>query len=208
MQDALIDLVSLDKDIRHQRDPAFCFFDEAEPEPASKFSGAAELLRFIIVEFFPRKVFRLEAARIAGTRLMLAGWMLQVGPFANLSLSKIAKKLKVSRAVLSAHVRGLERAGFPHGRQQKSFAAREKYRVCTAAAWRKFPGRLGRKRKPKKTATAPLPDSPARPEPHRITLSAELSFLLRTAAAKTGTEPEKLLEQIATRALRVIMAAE
>jgi len=56
MQDALIDLVSLDKDIRHQRDPAFCFFDEAEPEPASKFSGAAELLRFIIVEFFPRKV--------------------------------------------------------------------------------------------------------------------------------------------------------
>jgi DNA-binding transcriptional regulator GbsR (MarR family) len=64
-------------------------------------------------------------------------------------LSEIAKQLKVSRAIMSFHVRSLEeQLGFFHARGQKAVEARESYKTAVKAGWqtrREKHGETGRK---------------------------------------------------------------
>ncbi|MCE9543635.1 MAG: hypothetical protein K8R38_09015 [Verrucomicrobia bacterium] len=87
----------------------------------------------------------------------------------NRSLASLAGELKVSRAILSFHVRSLEeQLGFFHARGQKAVEARESYKESVKAGWqtrRALHGTTGRKAAmhPEKAAsrggglTPPLP---------------------------------------------------
>jgi hypothetical protein len=143
MENALIDLVSLDKDIRHQRDPDFVFFDET-PEPEAHAEVAA-VLRFLLTNLSPTPAVTPYNARIAGTKLYLAGWMLGIGDHASKSLAELARQLGCTRAILSHHVKTLEAAGFPHARGQKQLMASPVFSQAQKRAWRTRPRKLARK---------------------------------------------------------------
>jgi hypothetical protein len=143
MEDALIDLVSLNKDTRHHRDPDFVFFDE-EPEPEAH-AEVATVLRFLLTQLSPTSAVTPYNARITGTKLFLAGWMLGIGAHASKSLAQLARQLGCTRAILSHHVKELESAGFPHARGQKQLMASAVFSQAQKRAWRTRPRKLARK---------------------------------------------------------------
>ncbi|MCE9587258.1 MAG: hypothetical protein K8R57_02965 [Verrucomicrobia bacterium] len=134
-------------------------FDPATPETEGlkrdwkregRSSASSDLLKQTLESLLPVALSG-STAQSLGLRCVCLLWMLQSErhDLGSRPLSEIAKQLKVSRAILSFHVRSLEELlGFFHARGQKAVQARESYKESVKAGWetrRAVHGGTGRK---------------------------------------------------------------
>ena len=114
-------------------------------------SASADLLRLTLENLLPTGNLSKGTPQSIGLRCLSLLWMLQSQKqdLGNKSLATIAGALRVSRAILSYHVRTLEeQIGFYHARGQKRVEAREAYKESVQAGWstrREKHGATGRK---------------------------------------------------------------
>jgi len=121
-------------------------------EREGRSSASADLLKLTLESLLPANGgFGGATSKALGLRLICLLWMLQSDRhnLGSRSLAEIAEKLKVSRAILSFHVRSLEeQLGFFHARGQKAVQARDSYKESVVAGWqtrREKHGMTGRK---------------------------------------------------------------
>ncbi|MCE9588372.1 MAG: hypothetical protein K8R57_08670 [Verrucomicrobia bacterium] len=113
-------------------------------------SASSDLLKQTLESLLPVNLSG-STAQSLGLRCVCLLWMLQSDrhDLGRRPLSEIAKQLKVSRAILSFHVRSLEeQLGFFHARGQKAVLARESYKESVRTGWetrRAVHGTTGRK---------------------------------------------------------------
>lgn len=113
-------------------------------------SASSDLLKQTLESLLPVNISG-STAQSLGLRCVCLLWMLQSErhDLGNRPLSEIAKQLKVSRAIMSFHVRSLEeQLGFFHARGQKAVQARESYKESVKTGWetrRAVHGGTGRK---------------------------------------------------------------
>jgi len=134
-------------------------FDPATPETErlkndwkreGRSSASSDLLKQTLESLMPVNLSGATAQSL-GLRCVSLLWMLQSErhDLGSRPLAEIAKQLKVSRAILSFHVRSLEeQLGFFHARGQKAVQARESYKESVKAGWetrRAVHGGTGRK---------------------------------------------------------------
>jgi hypothetical protein len=134
-------------------------FDQASPETQrlkqdwqreGRSSASSDLLKQTLESLLPVNLSG-STAQSLGLRCVSLLWMLQSErhDLGSRPLAEIAKQLKVSRAIMSFHVRSLEnQLGFFHARGQKAVEARESYKESVKAGWetrREKHGRTGRK---------------------------------------------------------------
>lgn len=114
-------------------------------------SASADLLKQTLEALLPANTFGAGTSKAMGLRCLCLLWMLQSDrhDLGSRSLADLAKSLKLSRAILSFHVRSLEeQLGFYHARGQKAVEARESYKESVKAGWetrRAKHGKTGRK---------------------------------------------------------------
>ena len=135
--------------------------DEADLTPeelreihASRSSNAADVMRELISQMFPATLqgsslagrLRPGALQVIGLRFVALAWILQIEGVGERPLSEIGALIGTSKAVLSYHVRTLNRIFGVSARGQKDKSSRAGYAFSTAEAWRT--GR--RKAKPKR----------------------------------------------------------
>jgi DNA-binding CsgD family transcriptional regulator len=110
---------------------------KADWDREGRSSASADLLRLTLESILPPGNLQQGTTRSMGLRCVCLLWMLQSSKhdLGSRSLADIAKKLGVSRAILSFHVRNLEeKLGF-HCRGQKGVEARESYKETIQAGW-------------------------------------------------------------------------
>jgi hypothetical protein len=94
-----------------------------------------EMVRMMIGE--DRKTFLSNGfLRSISLRFTALAWLLEMEGIGEKSLTEIAAEIGTSKAVLSVHVRHLNRVFGMMCRGQKSTASREAYREATINAWR------------------------------------------------------------------------
>jgi hypothetical protein len=114
-------------------------------------SASSDLLKLTLESLLPANTFGAGTSKATGLRCICLLWMLQSDRQAmgSRSLADLAKSLKVSRAILSFHVRSLEeQLGFHHARGQKGVEAREVYKESVKQGWvtrREKHGKTGRR---------------------------------------------------------------
>ena len=124
---------------------------KADWEIEGRSSASADLLRLTLENLLPNGHLGRATPQSIGLRCVCLLWMLQSEKheLGNKSLATIAGALKVSRAIMSYHVRTLEeQIGFYHARGQKRVEAREAYKESVQAGWstrREKHGATGRK---------------------------------------------------------------
>lgn len=124
---------------------------KSEWEREGRSSASADLLKLTLEALLPANGFIGTTSKALGLRCVCLLWMLQSDKhdMGNKSLATLAGELKVSRAILSFHVRSLEeQLGFFHARGQKAVEARESYKASVQAGWetrRALHGTTGRK---------------------------------------------------------------
>ena len=124
---------------------------KSEWEREGRSSASADLLKLTLESLLPSNGFGGGTSKALGLRCVCLLWMLQSDKhdLGNRSLASLAGELKVSRAILSFHVRSLEeQLGFFHARGQKAVEARESYKASVQAGWntrRAIHGETGRK---------------------------------------------------------------
>jgi len=101
-----------------------------------KCSDRGEILLRLIETLLPSRISQCSSQNI-GLKLIALAWMcgVQKGDLGSMPMAQIAKKLKVSRAILSHWVRHFEKALGFHARGQKTTGAVETYRVSSRQGW-------------------------------------------------------------------------
>jgi len=111
---------------------------KADWDREGRSSASSDLLKLTLESLLPANIFGAGTSKAMGLRCICLLWMLQSDRhnLASRSLADLAKSLKVSRAILSFHVRSLEeQLGFHHARGQKGVVARESYKESVKAGW-------------------------------------------------------------------------
>jgi hypothetical protein len=111
---------------------------KADWDREGRSSASSDLLKLTLEALLPSNHFGAGTSKAMGLRCICLLWMLQSDrhDMGSRSLADLAKDLKVSRAILSFHVRSLEeQLGFHHARGQKAVEARESYKESVKAGW-------------------------------------------------------------------------
>jgi len=155
------DYDEIDRNLLEEFDPAIPETERLKNDwkREGRSSASSDLLKQTLESLLPVALSG-STAQSLGLRCVCLLWMLQSErhDLGSRPLSEIAKQLKVSRAILSFHVRSLEeQLGFFHARGQKGIEARESYQQSVKAGWqtrRALHGTTGRKaaKHPEKSA--------------------------------------------------------
>ena len=129
---------------------------KADWDREGRSSASSDLLKLTLESLLPANGFGLGTSKALGLRCISLLWMLQSDKhdMGSRSLADLAKELKVSRAIMSFHVRSLEnQLGFHHARGQKAVEARESYKESVKAGWETRRAKHGKTgRRPSKTS--------------------------------------------------------
>ena len=135
-----VDYDLFDRDLLAEYDPQTPETErlKADWDREGRSSASSDLLKLTLESLLPANIFGAGTSKAMGLRCICLLWMLQSDHhnLASRSLADLAKSLKVSRAILSFHVRSLEQQlGFHHARGQKGVVARESYKESVKAGW-------------------------------------------------------------------------